>query len=54
MSDHSIAYESCIVRNNWKGKGPDAEGSINFLWMMAANREGVDRKFGVGNIQLDW
>ena len=25
-------------------------GSINFLWMMAAHREGVDRQFGVVNV----
>jgi 5-deoxy-glucuronate isomerase len=25
--------------------------SIGFLWMMAANREGVDRQFGVVNVQ---
>jgi 5-deoxy-glucuronate isomerase len=29
-------------------------GSINFLWMMAANREGVDRKFGVVNVQPEY
>src|SRR5262249_19180301 len=28
--------------------------SINFLWMMAANREVVDRKFGVVNVQPDY
>ena len=26
-------------------------GCINFLWMMAANREGEDRQFGVVNVQ---
>jgi 5-deoxy-glucuronate isomerase len=26
-------------------------GPINFLWMMAANREDVDRQFGVVNVQ---
>jgi 5-deoxy-glucuronate isomerase len=26
-------------------------GSINFPWMMAAHREGVDRQFGVVNVQ---
>jgi 5-deoxy-glucuronate isomerase len=26
-------------------------GSINFLWMMAANREHADRQFGVVNVQ---
>lgn len=29
-------------------------GSINFLWMMAANQEGVDRKFGVVNVQPEY
>ena len=29
-------------------------GSINFLWMMAANREGKDRQFGVVNVQPDY
>jgi len=29
-------------------------GHINFLWMMAANREGVDRQFGVVNVQPEY
>ncbi len=29
-------------------------GSINFLWMMAANREGDDRQFGVVNVQPEY
>ena len=29
-------------------------GSINFLWMMAANREDVDRLFGVVNVHPDF
>ncbi len=29
-------------------------GSINFRWMMAANREGDDRQFGVVNIQPEY
>jgi 5-deoxy-glucuronate isomerase len=29
-------------------------GAINFLWMMAANREGVDRQFGVVNVQPEY
>jgi 5-deoxy-glucuronate isomerase len=28
--------------------------SINFLWMMAANREGEDRQFGVVNVQPEF
>jgi 5-deoxy-glucuronate isomerase len=35
--------------------GVSAPGaSINFLWMMAALREGVDRKFGVVNVQPEY
>jgi 5-deoxy-glucuronate isomerase len=29
-------------------------GSINFLWMMAANTEGDDRQFGVVNVQPEY
>jgi 5-deoxy-glucuronate isomerase len=29
-------------------------GQINFLWMMAANNEGVDRQFGVVNVQPEY
>ena len=29
-------------------------GSINFLWMMAANREHEDRQYGVVNVQPDF
>jgi len=29
-------------------------GAINFLWMMAANREDADRQFGVVNVQPDY
>ena len=29
-------------------------GSINFLWMMAANREREDRKYGVFNVQPEF
>jgi 5-deoxy-glucuronate isomerase len=29
-------------------------GSLNFLWMMAARREGVDRQFGVVNVQPEY
>ena len=29
-------------------------GTINFLWMMAANREGEDRQFGVVNVQPEY
>src|SRR5207245_5362227 len=29
-------------------------GSINFLWMMAANREREDRKYGVFNVQTEF
>jgi len=29
-------------------------GSLNFMWMMAARREGVDRQFGVVNLQPEY
>ena len=29
-------------------------GAINFLWMMAANREDDDRQFGVVNVQPEF
>jgi 5-deoxy-glucuronate isomerase len=29
-------------------------GSLNFVWMMAAHREGVDRQFGVVNVQPEF
>lgn len=29
-------------------------GTINFLWMMAANRETIDRQFGVVNVHPDY
>jgi 5-deoxy-glucuronate isomerase len=29
-------------------------GGINFVWMMAAHREGVDRQFGVVNVQPEY
>jgi len=29
-------------------------GTINFMWMMAANREGEDRQFGVVNVQPEF
>ena len=29
-------------------------GTINFLWMMAAIREGEDRQFGVVNVQPEY
>ena len=35
--------------------GVSAPGSsLNFLWMMAAHREGVDRQFGVVNVQPEY
>lgn len=40
-----------------KGYHPNVSapgGAINFLWMMAANREGEDRQFGVVNVQPEY
>lgn len=40
-----------------KGYHPNVacpHGSINFLWMMAAHREEIDRQFGVVNVQPEF
>lgn len=40
-----------------KGNHPNVAapgGQINFLWMMAANRESIDRQFGVVNVQPEF
>lgn len=40
-----------------KGYHPNVacpNGSINFLWMMAAHREEIDRQFGVVNVQPEF
>jgi len=40
-----------------KGYHPNVacpHGQINFLWMMAANREQIDRQFGVVNVQPEF
>jgi 5-deoxy-glucuronate isomerase len=45
----------CVVMP--KGYHPNVAapgGTINFLWMMAAIREGEDRKFGVVNVQPEY
>jgi 5-deoxy-glucuronate isomerase len=51
-----IVHEGDVVLMP-KGYHPNVacpHGSINFLWMMAANREGVDRQFGVVNVQPEF
>jgi 5-deoxy-glucuronate isomerase len=50
-----VREDDCVLMP--KGYHPNVAapgGSINFLWMMAANREGVDRKFGVVNVQPEY
>jgi 5-deoxy-glucuronate isomerase len=45
----------CVVMP--KGYHPNVAapgGQINFLWMMAAMREGADRQFGVVNVQPEF
>ena len=45
----------CVIMP--KGYHPNVAapgGSINFLWMMAAHREGIDRQFGVVNVQPEY
>lgn len=52
----TIVHEGDIVLMP-KGYHPNvaAPGTrVGFLWMMAANREGVDRQFGVVNVQPDF
>ncbi|MBX7170961.1 MAG: 5-deoxy-glucuronate isomerase [Pyrinomonadaceae bacterium] len=51
-----IVHEGDVVLMP-KGYHPNVacpNGSINFLWMMAANREGIDRQFGVVNVQPEF
>lgn len=51
-----IVHEGDVVLMP-KGYHPNVacpHGSINFLWMMAANREGIDRQFGVVNVQPEF
>jgi 5-deoxy-glucuronate isomerase len=50
-----VHQDDCVVMP--KGYHPNVAapgGSINFLWMMAAHREGVDRQFGVVNVQPEY
>jgi 5-deoxy-glucuronate isomerase len=45
----------CVLMPQGYHPNVAAPGSqINFLWMMAANREGEDRQFGVVNVQPDY
>jgi 5-deoxy-glucuronate isomerase len=45
----------CVLMPQGYHPNVAAPGSqINFLWMMAAVREGVDRKFGVVNVHPDY
>lgn len=52
----TIVHEGDIVLMP-KGYHPNVAapgGSINFLWMMAANREDADRQYGVVNVQPEF
>ena len=52
----TIVHEGDVVLMP-KGYHPNVAapgGSINFLWMMAANREQEDRKYGVVNVQPEF
>ena len=52
----TIVHEGDVVLMP-KGYHPNVAApdcSIGFLWMMAANREGVDRLFGVVNVQPEF
>ena len=51
----AVREGDCVVMP--KGYHPNVAapgGSINFLWMMAAHREGIDRQFGVVNVQPEY
>jgi len=50
-----VRQDDCVLMP--RGYHPNVAapgGSIGFLWMMAANREVVDRKFGVVNVQPEY
>jgi len=54
-SPSSSAEGDCVLMP--EGYHPNVAapgGAINFLWMMAANREDADRQFGVVNVQPDY
>lgn len=52
----TVVHEGdCVIMP--KGYHPNVAapgGSMNFLWMMAAHREGIDRQFGVVNVQPEY
>ena len=51
----SVAFVALIVIGATRGiDAQQVSGSINFLWMMAANREQEDRKYGVVNVQPEF
>lgn len=50
-----VHQDDCVVMP--KGYHPNVAapgGSINFLWMMAAHRETIDRQFGTVNVQPEY
>jgi len=50
-----VHEDDCVVMP--QGYHPNVAapgGSINFLWMMAAHREGIDRQFGAVNVQPEY
>lgn len=51
----AVREGDCVVMPAGYHPNVAAPGSsIGFLWMMAANREGVDRQFGVVNVQPEY
>src|SRR5262245_43871938 len=52
----TIVHEADVVlmQQGYHPNVPGPGGSINFLWMMAANREVEDRKYGVVNVQPEF
>jgi 5-deoxy-glucuronate isomerase len=50
-----VREDDCVLMPEGYHPNVAAPGSpINFLWMMAANREDVDRQFGVVNVQPEF
>jgi 5-deoxy-glucuronate isomerase len=50
-----VRQDDCVLMPEGYHPNVAAPGSpINFLWMMAANREEVDRQFGVVNVQPEY
>ena len=55
QADHDIIVNAAITGSSAPISLVSAPGgTINFLWMMAANREREDRQYGVVNVQPEF